>query len=143
VEIQACVRGAPAKCLAAASDMDRLHIKRRLEHTARDLRARALVILDEQCRMNDGEACVKHGKELVHDGEGPDVTHGFKEVERGCSLGFGQACLYLGDHYQDGLVVRQDARLAAALYERACESGSARGCEQLALHLAPAEKPRI
>ena len=143
VAIVACEHGAAEKCIEAATEMDRLHVERKLDHTAADLRDRAVELYEQQCAAGDAHACLKHGKELIHDKGAPDVTRGIAQIERGCSLGSGAACLYLGDHHLTGRHVPKDTKRALALFDQACTAGNARACEQLADHLGDADRARV
>jgi TPR repeat protein len=122
--VAACEAGTPASCLDAANALERRHETSRLGHTVRDLRERALALGEQKCAAGDGDACNDHGRLLLKRGDASGTEH----IARGCALGSGDACLYLGNH--SGNRTR-----AKAWFEQACAHDSARGCELLAYYV--------
>jgi TPR repeat protein len=111
--------------MEGAAELDQAHVTSRNGHTPRDLRERGLVLFEQQCAANDADACFEHGKLLVRRGD----SHASVQIDKGCALGSGEACLYLGNH------AHGDRKRAAAMFEQACARDSARGCELLAFYV--------
>lgn len=119
--IAQCESGTPDACLVAATSLEQIHAASRLGKTPRDLRELATQTWAKQCEAGSGDACLEHGKLLFHAGDKAGVA----EIERGCTLGSGRACLYLAEHE------KRPAR-QLALLQQACDQGSAHACEELA-----------
>jgi TPR repeat protein len=119
--IAQCESGAPDACLDAATAMEQVHAASRLGKTPRDLRELARQAWEKQCQANDGDACLEHGKLLARAGD----KAGTAEIERGCTIGSGRACLYLAEH-------EKTPAKALALLEQACDHGEAHACTEIA-----------
>jgi len=120
--IAQCESGTAGACLDAATALEQIHAASRLGKTPRELRELAKQTWGTQCEAGAGDACLEHGKLLVRAGD----RTGAAEIDRGCTLGSGRACLYLAEHE------KRPAR-ALELFEQACDHGSAHGCEEVAL----------
>jgi TPR repeat protein len=119
--IAQCESGTADACLDAATALEQIHAASRLGKTPRALRELANQTWAKQCEGGRGDACLEHGKRLMHAGD----KAGAAEIDRGCTLGSGRACLYLAEKE------KHPAR-ALALLEQACDLGSAHACEELA-----------
>lgn len=90
----------------------------------------AVKLLDEACKMNEFEACLKLGNMFsIGDGVVPDFIKAIEYYDYACQKGSGQCCSNAGVHYEYGDGVEVNKEKALEYYKNACNYGYQLGCK--------------
>jgi len=83
------------------------------------------------CELDDIMACALFAES--HDGIGaesePEISLTYHE--QACAMGLGSSCGRAGYYYESGTGTAEDTMMAADLYAKGCDLGSAYDCERL------------
>lgn len=96
------------------------------------------VILSLMCLALNGQSNMSLGAKYYKEGTSnynPDAENDMKRalpyLQAAAKEGYGEACYYLGDMYENGLGVSADYEIARRMYEKAIEFGYERGEAEL------------
>jgi uncharacterized protein len=130
-------RACAGEVWAACADLAGLHLRGEVQgHSA----ARAAELAAIACDAGFGPACVEHGLALLaledeapRAGRNREENQAIYRFRRACYGGEYEGCTWVGAMYADGRGgVRNNPRIAARFFEKACKEGSALGCHRLA-----------
>jgi len=94
----------------------------------------AIGVLVKACQMGSAIGCEYAGDILTEpDYKVLDEKAGAKAYDRGCSLGRGMTCWSLAQMHFKGKGVEQDTNKGISLLNKACQSGNADECNDLAI----------